>query len=209
MDDTYSPKSRDEISSRAIPGRAITKAESLHDGDQSRRAITIRRSPAEVYAFWRDFRNFPLFMKDVAEVRIDSPTRSHWTVKLSHGLAKGLARVNADWTTAEWDAEIIHDSPGKMISWRSLEGSEVETAGSVWISPAPQDRGSIVKLSMIYSVPGGRMAELLTLLTGEDPDSLAQINLRRAKAYLETGEIPTIQGQSSGRDESSYAIGTH
>ena len=34
-------------------------------------------------------------------------------------------------THVEWNAEIINEVPGKVIGWRSLEGSDVVSAGSV------------------------------------------------------------------------------
>ena len=56
-------------------------------------------------------------------------------------------------------------------------------------------------MNMDYSVPGGKITELIAKMRGEDPDSLAIINLKRLKAFLETGEIATIEGQPSGREE--------
>lgn len=166
-----------------------TKRGYLHDDDISKFSVTIGKTQAEIFAFWRDFKNLTLFMKDIKDIRIISAKKSHWTVALKSGLK------------AEWDAEITAERVNEMIAWKSLKGSEVETSGSVWFSPAPGDRGTVVSLIMDYSVPGGKLTELLTKITGEDPDSLAFINLRRLKAYLETGEIPTTEGQSSGREE--------
>jgi len=59
---------------------------------------------------------------------------------------------------------------------------------------------------MTYHVPGGRLTELAGQAAGEDPYSLTLTNLRRLKAYLETGEIPTIEGQPSGRDKGSKKL---
>ncbi len=159
--------------------------------DKSHQVITIfGKSPAEVYAFWTNLENFPLFMKDISEVVRISEGKSHWVFRLHSGLK------------VEWDAEIIDKKEGLMMSWQSLPDSEVETKGTVWFTHAPRNEGTIVSLSMDYSVPGGRLTELLTKLTAEDPNSLSKINLRRLKAYMETGEIPTTEGQSSGREES-------
>jgi hypothetical protein len=54
---------------------------------------------------------------------------------------------------------------------------------------------------MNYSIPGGKLTEWTTLFSGEDPDTLTITNLKRLKAFLETGEIPTTKGQTSGRKE--------
>ena len=128
-------------------------------------------------------------MKDLKKVKILSPKKSHWSVELKSGLK------------AEWDAEITAERTNEMISWKSLEGSQIETSGTIFFSPAPAGLGTVVSLTLDYKIPGGKATEVLTKLVGEDPDSLAFTNLRRLKAFLEVGEIATIEGQSSGRGE--------
>lgn len=157
---------------------------------KSRRAVTIEnREPEEIYRFWRDFANLPVFMKGLSKVTPHADLKSHWEVRLKSGYK------------ASWDAEIVQDEPGRLISWRSLKGSEVETDGLVHFTKGPGEKSVVVSLAMNFAVPGGKLTELVAHLTGENPDSLAQINLHRLKAYMETGEIPTTEGQSSGRDE--------
>lgn len=168
----------------------------FHEDDNSHLAVTVAVPSEVVYSFFRDFRNLPLFMKDLKSVEVLSQKKSHWTVEV-----KGL--------TAEWDAEITSERPGEMIAWRSVEGSEVETSGSIWFSPAPETLGTTISLILDYKVPGGKLTELLTKMSGEDPKSLAFTNLRRLKCYLETGEIATIEGQSSGRDSKAETILKH
>lgn len=159
------------------------------DKDQKYFAITIGKNPTDVFSFWRNFTNLKYFMKDIYDIRVISPTKSEWTVKLKSG------------PSASWLAEIVDEVPGRMIAWKSIEDSEVKTEGSVWFSQAPAGLGTVVKLFMNYKIPGGKLTELATLMTGEDPENLTLTNLKRLKAYLETGVIPTTEGQSSGRDE--------
>src|SRR5690242_14647439 len=54
-------------------------------------AITVNRSPEEVYRFWRDFRNLPTFMARLDSVKVIDDRRSRWTVRGPAG------------TTTEWD----------------------------------------------------------------------------------------------------------
>jgi uncharacterized membrane protein len=150
-------------------------------------AITIGRNVDEVYSFWRDFKNLSNFMKDLKSVQILSPKASHWTVELKSGIQ------------AQWDANITQEVPNEMISWRSVEGSEVDTTGSVSFKRAPAGQGTVVSVMIDYEIPGGKLAEIATKFMGEDGDTLTQINLHRLKALLETGDIPTTEGQSSGR----------
>ncbi len=196
-----SSKSTVEESQLAVKGAAPAghrgQSSELHEAEKSRHSVTIKKTPEEVFAFWRDFRNMPFFMKDITEVKVLSPKLSHWTVTLKKG------------PSVHWDAEIISERPGQMISWKSVGDSEVKQAGSVWFIKAPGNLGTIVRLAMNYTIPGRKLVEAATKLMGEDPDSLIIINLRRLKAYLETGEIPTTEGQPSGRDDDAHPVVTH
>lgn len=166
-----------------------TRRETHHKEKNRSYAVTIKREPLEVFKFFRDFENLPFFMKDLTAVSVLSATRSHWVVVLKSG-----AKV-------EWDAEIINEVPGQSISWVSLEGSPVSTRGTVTFNPAPENLGTVVSLYMDYSIPGGKLSEFALLFTGETPELLVLNNLKRLKALLETGEVPTTEGQTSGRDE--------
>jgi uncharacterized membrane protein len=161
----------------------------IYSDDTSHYSVTIGKPVQEVFQFFRDFQNLPYFMKDLKEVTILSPKKSHWVVEIDLGIS------------VEWDAEIISERANEMIAWKSIEGSQVQTTGSVWFRPAPAGLGTIVSLLLDYKIPGGKITEWLTKFTGEDPDSLSFINLRRLKCYLETGEVATIKGQTSGRSE--------
>jgi uncharacterized membrane protein len=156
---------------------------------ETHQAITIRKSPEEVYAFWRNFENLATFMKDISRITVITPEESEWEVELKSG------------AKAKWKAVVTDDRPGSMITWQSIEGSQVETSGGVWFVKAPGDQGTVVELMMDYHIPGGKPAELITMLSGEDPKTLVLTNLKRLKALLETGEIPTTKGQPSGREE--------
>ncbi|PIT99824.1 MAG: cyclase [Bdellovibrionales bacterium CG10_big_fil_rev_8_21_14_0_10_45_34] len=168
----------------------------FHDDDKSRLAVTVGVSPEVAYTFFRNFQNLPLFMKSLKSVDVLSSAKSLWTVEV-----KGK--------TVQWEATITNERPNEMIAWQSTEDSEVETSGSIWFSPAPQNLGTVISLALDYKLPGGTFTEILTSMAGEDPKSLAFINLRRLKCFLETGEFATIEGQSSGRDSESEAVLKH
>lgn len=166
----------------------------MHHWKQGRHlGATVAVAPEAAFLFFRDFANLPLFMKDLKSVEVLTPERSRWTVEV-----KGVE--------ASWEAEIIDERPGEMIAWQSVEGSKVETRGAIWFTAAPEYLGTEIHLDLEYKVPGGKLTELITKMTGEDPRSLAFTNLRRLKCLLETGEIATTEGQPSGRDENAETI---
>ena len=149
-------------------------------------AVTINRPAAEIYRFWRNLSNLPRVMRHLESIRVEGE-RSHW---VAHGPLGH--RV-------EWDAEIINDRPNELIAWRSLEGSEVGTAGSVHFATAPGGRGTEVHVSLKYDPPLGKVGSWAAWLLGEEPSLQVREDLLRLKQLLEAGEIATIQGQPSGR----------
>ncbi|HRO67811.1 MAG TPA: SRPBCC family protein [Pseudobdellovibrionaceae bacterium] len=154
-------------------------------------AVTIAREPREVYEFWRDLKNLSLFMKDIERIEVSSPLRSHWYLKTKAGLK------------FDWEAEIVGEIPGQYLAWESDKKARLQTAGAVSFESAPGGRGTVVRMSLSYKIPGGKAAEMAALFTGEDPRHLTLTNLRRMKAFLEAGEIPTTDGQPSGREKQS------
>jgi|RhiMetdeSRZDD1v2_1073273.scaffolds.fasta_scaffold187251_1 uncharacterized membrane protein len=154
-------------------------------------SVTINRSPEELYRFWRDFQNLPRFMKHLESVRATGDRRSHWAAKAPAG------------RTVEWDAEITEDRPNELIAWRSLEGSDVDSVGSVRFERAPGGRGAIVRVEMRYSPPAGRVGATVARLLGEGPELRIKDDLRRFKQIMEAGEIITTEGQPAGRANST------
>ena len=137
-------------------------------------SITIARPPDEVYSFWRQFDNLSRFMAHVVSVTETGDT-SHWVIKTSAG--KQL----------QWDSRIIEDKPGEMISWRSLEGADVDNAGSVWFTPTTSGHTRL-KVAMKYSPPGGKVGAALAKLFGDSAKDELVEDLKRLKALLEKDE---------------------
>jgi len=148
-------------------------------------AVTITKPIAEVFRYWRNFENLPKFMEHLDQVADRPGGISHW-------VATGPAG-----TRVEWDARIINEIDNKLIAWQSLEGSTIATAGSVNFDET--EHGTRVRVHLQYDPPGGRVGGLVARLFGEDPRQTVREDLRRFKQLLETGEIPTTEGQTTGR----------
>ncbi|HYC57975.1 MAG TPA: SRPBCC family protein [Thermoanaerobaculia bacterium] len=156
-------------------------------GVRVEKSVTINASPEQVYSFWRNFENLPRFMHNLESVEVRDSKRSHWT-------AKGPAGSSVD-----WEAEIINEVPNELIGWRSVDGSQVDNAGSVHFTPASGGRGTEVRVILRYDPPAGTLGAKISKILGEDPAMNVQEDLRRLKMLLETGEIATTEGQSTGR----------
>jgi uncharacterized membrane protein len=173
--------------------RITARARAAREGGvRVTQAITVNRPPEEVYGFWRDLQNLPRFMKHVEAVSPLGDGRSHWT-------AKGPAGA-----TIEWDAEITKDEPNRLIAWRSLEGADVDNAGAVHFAPAPGNRGTEVRIDLVYQPPAGRLGAAVATLLGEEPQMQIAAELRILKQILETGEVQTAAGPSGRRRRSVF-----
>ena len=149
-------------------------------------AITVARSPEEVYDFWRGLERLPAFMWHLEQVEWTGEGRTRWTAKGPLG------------TSVTWDAELTEDVRGEVIAWRSLPGADVDNSGSVRFVPAPAGRGTEVRVHLRYAVPGGRLGATVARLLGEEPHQQVEDDLRRFKQVLETGEVVRSDGTPEG-----------
>jgi uncharacterized membrane protein len=184
-DSVIRPSSRDDVTSHAatVNARKAVKVE---------RSVTIEKPRAELFAFWRNFENLPRFMEHLVSVRVDSSTRSHWQAKAPAG------------RTVEWDAEIVNEVPDEIIAWKSVGEPDVSNAGAVNFSDAPGGRGTVVRVTLDYEPPAGRVGAILSHFFSEEPDRQIREDLRKFKQLMETGEITT----SARRVETSAYVGS-
>ena len=166
------------------------------EGIKVEKSVTINKSPEELYRFWRRFENLPRFMNHLESVASLGGNRYRWVAKAPAG------------TTVEWEAEIYNEKENEMIAWRSLEGSQIPNAGSVYFMKAPAGRGTEVRVEVNYAPPGGKLGAMVAKLFGEEPEQQIQEDLRRFKQIMEAGEVSSTEGQPSGRDASAKAVTT-
>ena len=173
--------------SKSGSGGDLATAGPLADGAiQVTRAITVNRSPEEVYRFWRDFENLPRFMLHLESVYTSGDGRSRWTAKAPAG------------RTVSWDAEIVQDRPNRLIAWRSLPNADVANLGTVRFEPAQGDRGTEVHVDLRYAPPGGKVGATIAKLFGEEPSFQMREDLGRFKQVMETGEVTRSDGSPNG-----------
>jgi uncharacterized membrane protein len=163
---------RDDVTGRAatVNARKAVKVE---------RAVTIDRPREDLFAFWRNFENLPRFMEHLVSVRVDSPMQSHWEAKAPAG------------RTVEWDAEIVNEVPNEIIAWKSVGEPDVPNAGAVNFSDAPGGRGTIVRVTLDWEPPAGKLGAVLSHFFSEEPDHQIREDLRKFKQLMETGAITT------------------
>jgi uncharacterized membrane protein len=141
------------------------------------KAITVNRPPDEVYRFWRNFENLPRFMAHLESVELRDERRSRWSAR-----GPGGAKV-------QWEAELIEDRPNELVAWRSVEGSDIDNAGTVRFRRATGNRGTEIQLELQYAPPGGKLGVGLAKLLGKAPEQQVEGDLRRFKQVIEVGEV--------------------
>ena len=171
------------MSDATAPNSAIAAGH----GTRIEHAITVLKPAVEVYRYWRDFENLPRFMAHLVDVDTTTDGQSHWVAEGPLGLK------------VEWDAKLVSDIPNRLIAWRSLPGADVDTAGSVRFEELQHGRGTEVRVELKYDPPAGKVGTAIANLFGMSPARQIREDMRRFKQILEAGEIPTTQGQSTGR----------
>ncbi|MBS1914047.1 MAG: SRPBCC family protein [Bacteroidetes bacterium] len=162
-------------------------ARGIDGGIEMHAVVTIRSPLSDVYNRWCDMAAFPQFMKYLESVEVLSDGKSRWTAKAPLG------------TTLSWTAEITHAEPNQLIAWQSVHDAMVANAGEVRFEEAAGGRGTTVHVRMAYRAPFGSVGVLLAKLLGENPSHHLNEDMKRLKQLMETGEVPTVEGQPHGR----------
>ena len=156
-----------------------------------RRAVDIQKTlhidapVGQVYAFWSNYENFPLFMSHVRQVEDLGGGRSHWSVKGPGGVP------------IEWNARLTEQTPNEVIAWRSEAGSMLENAGMIRFTPSGS--ATRVDLRLCYHPPVGGAGQAVAELLGSDPRAKLNEDLGRMKALLEA----TTRSESHGKESQS------
>jgi uncharacterized membrane protein len=95
-------------------------------------------------------------------------------------------------------AELVRETAGEELAWRGMRGGRLAHFGSLEFRDAPGGRGTIVGARLEYLPSGGSLGTALAHITGRAPQRVLAESLRRSRALLETGEVPTTHGQPAG-----------
>jgi uncharacterized membrane protein len=137
------------------------------------KAINIFAPIDEVYRFWRNFENFPLFMNHVKEILVENDI-STWKVAGPAGMP------------FEFQSRITRDIPNDSIAWETLPDSQVHSSGFVRFD-GNRDGSTRLTVQMNYVPPAGVVGHAVAQLFGVDPRQAMNDDLMRLKTLLEGG----------------------
>lgn len=149
--------------------------------------VTIAVPAETLFRHWRNVRHLAALFPHLDAVEILSDTESRWK---AHGPG-GVPVV--------WNSRIDKVRENELITWHTLDGADLPHRGTVLFRPAPGGRGTEVSLTLAYHPPAGMGGDAVSRLFGTAPERQAREALRRLKRIMEVGELPTIEGQPSGR----------
>ncbi|WP_329459591.1 SRPBCC family protein [Streptomyces sp. NBC_01497] len=146
---------------------------------------TIDRPVAPIFAFYRDFRNLPLFLGDVMSVEPTGDATSRWTIQ-------GPMRVRIHWTV-----EVVEERENASIRYRTASPRGLQT---IWdISFTPEDRADGTKVREVMTLPLGKFAQAGLSLIGKPPADEIAANLNRLKQLMETGKVTDLRHAVPGK----------
>lgn len=137
-------------------------------------SYAINKPRQEVYNFWRQLDNLPMFMNHLESVEVIDDTRSRWILKLPAGIS-----------TVSWDAEIVNDTPGELIGWSSLPGSIIDNAGKVSFSDSDHGTGTIVDVAISYRPPAGGLGASVAHILNPVFKSMVDKDVQNFKQYMD------------------------
>ena len=153
-----------------------SKAESVN----IKTTLIVNKPKDEVYKFWRSLDNLPLFMKHLKSVIKIDDKRSRWEVN-----------VPGNVTSVNWEAEIVKDEEGQLISWNSLPGATIENAGKVEFKDALGHQGTELRVVITYKPPAGKIGGGLAWLLHPLFKKMIEKDVSNFKQYIETGKLET------------------
>ncbi len=159
-------------------------------GLRIKRSMTIQLPASELYAFWRNVENSPLYMHTIKSVKAIDDTHSHW-----------VAKVPVGDVPIEWNSEITEDVKDSLIAWRIIGQSPMGSGGQVRFEKAAGDKGTVVTSEIEYPIFGGTLGAEVGKIFGHLPEQVVRENLRQFKQLMESGEIPTLREQPVGKGQ--------
>ncbi len=139
-----------------------------------RTSVLVNKPRSEVYNFWRNIENLPLFMSHLESV-IDE----------GNGVSAWKAKIPANLGTIDWKARIVKDEDAYLLAWNSLPGAAVENAGKVTFI----ERGlNLTELEVVitYRAPLGVVGEGIATFLNPLFEVIVKQDIQDFKKFIES-----------------------
>ena len=161
------------------------------NGIRVQKTVNISAPIDEVYRFWHNFENFPLFMDHVKEVVVQNGI-STWKVAGPAG------------SSIEFQAHITRDIPNESIAWETIPDSQIHHSGVVHFEQN-WDGGTRATVQMTYMPPAGVVGHKVAELFGVDPRQAMQDDLSRLKVLLEVNKMTAEENATQSKETTAFS----
>lgn len=128
----------------------------------------------------------------------------HFSLKKALLVSKGSQHILSHWNEIKrllpflTNARIVEERRGELLEWESTASDGKHYVGKMQCNPK---NGSGTELAMSVEMNSDQNPISVTIekLLGSEFKNTIERSLKQAKQLLESGEIPTTKGQSSGR----------
>jgi uncharacterized membrane protein len=175
---------RNAASGRELP-RPIRRA--IEGPLDVTRAITVDRPFDDVWRFWCEPSNLSQILPRVTHIEALGDDFWRWTARFPGG-------------EREWETDVVRNQEKRVFSWSTRPHSPFTTSGFARFLDAPGGRGTEVLLRLNYKPPFGPIGKAAGWFARTPVGLEMAAGLLHLKQMLEIGELPTIEGQTSGRD---------
>src|SRR3546814_11398145 len=121
-------------------------------------------------------------MENIEKVEETGDGRTIWTISAPGGQS---VRV---------ETKIAEERENELVAWRSVEGSDIDTAGRVAFRDAPGGRGTLVEAIISYKPPAGAPGRAMATLLQK---ALAMAAWRETKRFTKVKENGVLAKQTT------------
>jgi uncharacterized membrane protein len=153
--------------------------------------LIVDRPVRDVFAFCRDFENFPSVVSMELRVVDHQDGRAHWEVKSPSG------------ELIEWDSEVTKFVPNVVIAWECLPGSPVECNGLIRFAPTASG-GTKLHIDLQYEARHTGLTDAIHALLSTSREDMLRKDLARASFYLRSlppGAFPSPDDGFADQDD--------
>lgn len=167
---------------------------------QLQQLITIGKDASELYKLWRNPDTMARLVRPWAEIETSGVNHIRWSIPLPVGPA------------LRGEAIMVEARENELVHWTTMPDDGLQIDEWFELTPAPQGRGTEVKLKYLIDfsrIRGGRTVRAISSFFEKAPRIVIGKLLHNFKALAETGEIPTLERNSSARTQNETQAHNH
>jgi uncharacterized membrane protein len=168
---------------RAVLNRSLSQlfGDVVMPAERLSRRLAVGAPVDDVYDFWSDPGNFPLFMSFVREVVREPDGSLRWKLRGASGL--------------EWVTSALELLPDQRVSWKSLPGALIAMECEAKMEPLDAVSTDL-RVALTFAPPGGALGAFLLRRLRFDPRDRIDGDLATMRTLVESTHSARIERSS-------------